>query len=342
VAGRAALDDPGCRRALGAALADADRLVLLGDVLELRERPLRELWPDARPALEAIAAGLPSDAEVVVVAGNHDHRLVDGWLHGRTRAEALGVAAEVAARDGEPVAELVAVLGVERTRVAYPGVWPADDVWATHGHYLDRHTTVPILERLAAGATARVAREPAGGPARAEDYEAALAPVYAWIDALAEARPAAVGPPRATGASERAWRTLRSGGGLRGRALRAGFPLCVAALERGLRSGPLSADLSVAALRRGPLNAIGEVTRRLAVSATHVLFGHTHRAGPLPGDDPEEWRTPDGARLLNTGGWVRETTLLGPDPARSPYRPGFAAWLDDEPDVPPRLVNLLD
>jgi hypothetical protein len=46
------LDDPGCLRALCAAVAGADRLVLLGDLVELRDRPLREALAGARPALE--------------------------------------------------------------------------------------------------------------------------------------------------------------------------------------------------------------------------------------------------------------------------------------------------
>ena len=76
-------------------------------------------------------------------------------------------------------------LGADRVRVRYPGTWLRDDVYVTHGHYLDRHTTVPTLERLAIGAVARVAGEPAGGPAGAEDYETLLGPVYAWLDAYA-------------------------------------------------------------------------------------------------------------------------------------------------------------
>ncbi len=72
-----------------------------------------------------------------------------------------------------------------------------------------------------------------------------------------------------------------------------------------------------------------------------MIFGHTHRAGPLPGDDAQRVGAPARARgLLNTGSWVYEPGFLGDDPARSPYRPGFAVVLDDE--GPPALVNLLD
>ena len=79
---------------------------------------------------------------------------------------------------------------------------------------------------------------------------------------------------------------------------------------------------------------------RLGVSAGCVLFGHTHRAGPLPADDPREWRTASGTRLINAGSWVHEPAFIGSDPARSPYRGGFAVVVDD--DGPPELRNLLD
>ncbi len=71
-----------------------------------------------------------------------------------------------------------------------------------------------------------------------------------------------------------------------------------------------------------------------------MIFGHTHRAGPLPGDDIGDWRAPTGAALVNAGCWVHQPAFLGPDPSASPYRAGFAAILDES--GPPRLVCLLD
>ena len=38
-------------------LAEVDRLILLGDVLELRHGPLRDALAAAQPVMEAIAAG---------------------------------------------------------------------------------------------------------------------------------------------------------------------------------------------------------------------------------------------------------------------------------------------
>jgi hypothetical protein len=104
--------------------------------------------------------------------------------------------------------------------------------------------------------------------------------------------------------------------------------------------GPLNPDISGPELRRAGLLAVGRVLAGLEISASHVISGHTHRAGPLPGDAPSEWVADTGAQMLNTGSWVYEPAFLGETPARSPYRPGFAAVLDD--DDPPALVNLLD
>jgi predicted phosphodiesterase len=313
-------------------LRDVDRLVLLGDVLELRHGPLREALAAAQPVLGELGSAV---GEIVVVPGNHDHALLRGWLERRDSAP-LGLESAVESDPREALGALTESLAPAAVRVAYPGVWLRDDVYAIHGHYGDRHNTVPIVERLGAGLTVRLTGEPRGGPARAEDYEAALAPTYAWIDAVAQ-----MGGLRGSGGDGsfqvRAWRELTGAsgrGGLRRRGLAAGFPVVVAGLNRaGL--GPLRADVSGVELRRAALRAMGEVTERLEVPAAHVIFGHTHRAGPLPGDDRGEW-----GRLLNVGSWVYEPGYLGSDPGTSPYRPGFAATLGD--DGPPQLVNLLD
>jgi hypothetical protein len=325
------------RAALVGALAGFDRLVLLGDVLELRHGPLRDAVAAGVPVLRSLGTALGPEGEVVVVVGNHDHGLLRGWLERREPAVALGLESPVEVDPREALGAVVEALAPARVRVAYPGVWLREDVYAIHGHYLDRHHTVPIVERLGAGLTVRVAGEPVGGPARAEDYEAALAPMYAWIDAVAQG-----GGLRGSGSDGsfqvRAWRALNRTGGrrrLRRRGLGAAFPVLVAGLNRaGL--GPLRADVSSAELRRAGLRAFGEVLARLGVPAeTHVMFGHTHRAGPLPADDRGEW-----GRLINTGSWVHDPAWIGDSPGESPYRPGFAAIVGDS--GPPELVNLLD
>jgi hypothetical protein len=139
----------------------------------------------------------------------------------------------------------------------------------------------------------------------------------------------------------RAWRRLDGsvGGRVTAHATGVGLAALVYALNRA-GIGPLNPDVSGPELRRAGLLAVGQVLAGLGVEASHVISGHTHRAGPLPGDEPSEWVAGTGARMLNTGSWVYEPSFLGDDPARSPYRPGFGAVLED--DGPPTLVNLLD
>ena len=282
--------------------------------------------------------------EVVIVPGNHDHHLLTAWFEQRALAddsrEPLRLESPVTWRAQDPLALIADALAPANVTAAYPGIRLREDVYATHGHYLDRHTTVPLLERIGAGAMARILREPPAGPQTVEDYESTLQPIYAWIHALAQSGARDIGDS-ALDPSMRGWRTLTAQSGrrtLRGRGLALAFPAFVAAMNRA-RIGPLRPDLSGHELRRAGLKAFAEVVRRLGIDAPHVVFGHTHRAGPLPGDDPREWRTPTGSRLLNSGSWVHQPDFLGADPARSPYRAGFGVEIAD--DGPPELVNLL-
>jgi hypothetical protein len=317
--------------------------VLLGDVLELRHGPARDAMRAAEAPLRALGAALGSDREVVILAGNHDHELVAPWFERRGRdgpPAPLALESAVRFADDDPLARIARWLAPARVRAAYPGVWLRDDVYATHGHYADLHLTIPTIERVGAGVMARVVGLPLHGPQRAEDYEAALAPLYAWIHAVAQR----INPDRGGhlhGGSVRGWRALTGPGprSLRRRLTALAFPAAVAALNRA-RIGPLRPELSRTALRQAGLHGMGEVSGRLGVEAGVVIFGHTHRAGPLPGDAPGEWATPAGTRLINSGCWVEEPSFVGRDPGRSPYRVGFAVWVDDA--GPPELVNLLD
>jgi hypothetical protein len=90
-------------------------------------------------------------------------------------------------------------------------------------------------------------------------------------------------------------------------------------------------------LRRAGLLSMARVADVLAPDAPAVLFGHTHRAGPLPGDDEAEWRTLAGKRLYNTGNWYFESAFV--EDERSPYWPGTIAWVSRE--APLLLENVL-
>jgi hypothetical protein len=315
------------REPLLEALAGIDRLVVLGDALELREAAHREAGDVAGPFFADVGRALGERGEVVLVGGNHDHGLVAGWIDARLETEDpgfLGLEERIEPSAAGPLAaRLAAAAAPARVWLAYPGLWLRDDVYALHGHYSDLHTTVPTFERLAAGAMARwVVQLPPEG-ATPDDYEAALSPLYAWMHALTQRSDHAVVSAGA-GASARAWSAL-AGTGRRER------PLRTAAMGAGYAA-------AVAALNRIGLRGIREVLRRLAVRAPYVLWGHTHRSGPWPADDLSEWEV-DGGRILNSGSWVYQPHFLSAEPNASPYWPGTAIAVDEA--GPPRLLRLL-
>jgi hypothetical protein len=108
-----------------------------------------------------------------------------------------------------------------------------------------------------------------------------------------------------------------------------------------LGMAPVTARLLGVQMRRASIPALARVAHRLGVDADWVLFGHVHRTGPLPGDDPVQWQGPVGRpRILNTGCWVWEPVLLHRASPPHPYWPGGAVVL--EAGRAPRAVGLLD
>jgi len=354
------------------AVEDVDRVVLLGDVLELRHGPPREALAAAQPFFSDLAGAL-GDRELVLVAGNHDHALIEPWLTRRAEqadSPPLGLQQMIEPADASSMVEQIAGwVAPARVRFAYPGLWVRPDVYAMHGHYLDCHLTVPTIERLSVAVMSRLLRRPARDFAQVSDYESVTAPMYAWRHAVA--RDARTGNALNGIATVHAWRTLGGGndddadGGqarrngrpvmrsrrdalvarLRMRALVRGFPLAVAALNRaGL--GPLRAEVSSGELRSAGLRAMGEVASRLGLGNAYVVFGHTHRSGPMREDDLGEWDRPPatpggqpGARLVNTGCWTYDSIFLTDTPGESAYWPGACVLVEDS--GAPTLQRLL-
>ena len=69
------LRQPAARARLLPLLAGVDQLVLLGDVLELRQAPLGAALDAARPVFQELGETLRG-RRVVIVPGNHDHALL--------------------------------------------------------------------------------------------------------------------------------------------------------------------------------------------------------------------------------------------------------------------------
>lgn len=332
------LRDSEIRRLLLEEIATADRLVLLGDALELRELPLPRVLEAIRPFFEELGEAM-AGRRVVLVPGNHDHRLAEPLLEELALAgQPLGLEQRAPAAT-DTALRIASWLGGAELEIAYPGIWLRDDVYATHGHYMDCHMTLPRLECVAA-ATAMRAFGPLPDPAGPADYERVLRPVYALAFSLAQVGLAR----RATRPSERAWRAIssrnRAPGRVRRAALRAtvaaGIPASVWSLNRLLHAG-FGADLSPAAISRSAIAAATELARRLGLRDCHVITGHTHRGGP--GEGEAEWELAGGGRLHNTGSWVFASAFHHPGTPPGPYWPGTVTWVED--GAAPRRVRLL-
>ena len=316
-------------------------MVFLGDTVELRERPLAASLDLVRPFFEALGEAL-AGRRMVLMPGT----TTTAWPPPGSRAcgstgGALRSESEWAVEPGDGAAgRLASWMPDVELRLAYPGLWLRPDVFATHGHYLDLHLTVPRLESIAASFMGLVTGR--GRDCRTpEDYEAVLAPMYTFHAELAQgsARSAVA---RGGHVSRDVWRRVNgSAGGRPGAALSrfligsVTIPAAVVALNR-IGMGPFRAELTGEELRRAGLLAMGRVADSLAPEAEHVIFGHTHRPGPLPGDEQAEWTTLAGTRLWNTGSWFLESVLTR-GARDSPSWPGTVLRL--EADGPPTIEN---
>ncbi|MGI8631884.1 MAG: metallophosphoesterase [Solirubrobacterales bacterium] len=323
-------------------LEDVERLVLLGDVVELRDRSVENTLDAVKPIMaefnEVMAGG-----EIVFSLGNHDHQL-DPWPQRRrllTDPEPLALEQIRQPEPDGPLARLTEALPDVDTKLAYPGLWLRDDVFALHGHYLDLHSSVPSFENIGAAALQKGLGidpdNPEQGPTDPATYEDVLAPLYAFSFAFAQADRNKQMGPRASAdmmtkiASSRP-RALLFGG--------VAIPAAIAFLNR-LGIGTFSSDLRANQLALAGVQAMGAVTARLGIDAKHVIYGHTHRSGPHPSDGDIPWNIDGGPRLINPGSWVFEEGTFGtPDDPDSPWYPGRLVELDAE--GPPRLVQVLD
>jgi hypothetical protein len=310
-------------QALLDALAGVDRLVLLGDVVELLEHRPDEAMEVAEPVLRAIGSRLAPGIETIVVPGNHDNELISPWLRAHGIPSALDAELPL---DATPVlAQLASWLAPADVRVRYPGVWLSDRVWATHGHYLDRHLLPEVAFGVARGLLGRL---PSDGAAPL-DYERAGGPSLTRMEALMTRRL----PRPLAGLVDDLFELLRA-------ATMPRVPV-VPRGRLGRAMSPLTSTLLGAQMRRASIPALGRVVHRLGVDADWVLFGHVHRSGPLAADDARDWVGPGGSpRIVNSGSWVYEPLLVHHARPPHPYWPGGAILIEDGGD--PRAVGLLD
>ena len=241
-------------------IAGADRLVLLGDVARAARtaaargarggaarssRSSARRWPAARSCSSPATTTTASPS-----------RCSKSWRWRRRRA--LGLEQRDAAREEAGGRRSPAGSATPSSTIAYPGIWLRDDVYATHGHYMDCHMSLPRVECVAAAAVMR-AFGPVPDPAAPADYERVLRPVYGFSYGLAQSdlalrrRPAPRSAPGATisGRDRRGGRAAARGD--RGPRSAAGVPATVWTLNRLLRAD-FDPDLSAAAITRSGID----------------------------------------------------------------------------------------
>jgi hypothetical protein len=317
---RDVLRRPEALEALLDSLDGVERLVLLGDVVELLEGRPAEAMAVAEPVLRAVGARLGDGREAILVPGNHDAALVRSWA--RAQGTSLSIDAAVPLNASPLLARVTSWLAPARVRVHYPGVWLSEGVWATHGHYLDRHLLPEVAYGVARGVLGRLPRDGAT-PA---DYEQAGGPSFTRVEALLTNR-----LPRPLAA---VWDDLVE-------SVRAATMPGIPRRLLGRRIAPLTAMVLGVQARRASIPALGRVVHRLDVDAEWVIFGHVHRCGPLTGDDLRRWQGPGGRpQLANSGSWVHEPLLVHRARPPHPYWPGGAILLEDGHD--PQAIGLLD
>ena len=176
------------------------------------------------------------------------------------------------------------------------GVWLSERVWATHGHYLDRHLMPESAVGIGRGCcgachSTRPRRwttswDAAHPLSRATGW--LPTPIAALLDDIAELIRASTMPR------------------FRRRFLTE-------------RYAPLISAVLRVQMSRASMPALARVVHRLGVQADCVVFGHVHRLGPLAADDPQKWLRPEGRpRILNTGSWLLRAAAAAPRQAAAP------------------------
>ena len=235
---------------------------------------------------------------------------------------------------------LAGFLAPARVEVAYPGLWLRDDVYATHGHYLDVHVTIPTIERLAAGVMARLVGA-IPDPATPDDYEAVLAPIYALSQASAQRGGqgrAAVGSRSAVGT----WRALAGDAPARGGCARR-RSRCRSGSAWWRPTAPGSGPCSRRSAWRtcGSPACMRSARRRGACGSRRRISSSATPTAPAACRDDDRRVAHAGRhaaaqhRLLDLRDAVHGARPAG----SSPYWPGGAIAIDD--DGPPRLERLL-
>ncbi len=336
--GEDVLRDPAVRRVLLEEIAGADRLVLLGDVVELRDLPVGPSLERARPFFEELGEALgerrgdarprqprppPRRAAARRALDRRQPaaraRAPPRPATGPTAADRRVARAGAAARSPTPAS------GCARTSTR-----PTATTWTpTCSCRAPSASPSPPLIRLSG---------PLPDPATPADYERVLRPIYGFAYGVAQVLPRRPPPPRPLRARLGGARRRTSGDGharAAARAARAGVPGRRSAASTACSAPTSSADVSAAAIFRTGVEAATEMAtpprgrRRPRDHRPHPPRRPARRAKP-------SGRSPAAAASTTPAAGSSPPPSTNPGTPPNPYWPGTVTWLEDDGPAAPR------
>ena len=343
-----------------------DHVVLLGDILDLRFQQLDIALQIATPFLEMLGDVL-SKAEhphVTYIPGNHDHhyasRLIEAEQEQAIDAdEPYTFKHVVAPRDFFLSRQLARLIGsnVEIKFTYFHDTIDSSEgpIFLIHGHYLDLHIDAAPA-RLLSLLQATIASAGQSVETLSPDlYEAILRPQYELLHWIGQS-------PGGGQIQSRIYERLRGGAppSTRLRQIRR------AALNRaasvGGKVGIALAEMVANRLVKGGLSltspareaqveqtisafslSLEALETYLPTGAAYVIFGHTHRPGPLESiDAPEHWTVKmhgQETQVMNSGSWLYDAGKARRPDYRPQRWPGTFILIPDRGQ--PRLVEVL-
>lgn len=347
-------------------LDGVDHIVLLGDILDLRFQQLEDALLIATPFLSMLGEALRGarHPRVTYIPGNHDHhyavRLIETEQERAIETgESFSLRQVVAPPDFFLSRQLARIIGgAVDVRFAYfYDLLDSSEgnLLLIHGHYLDLHlgaAPARLLSLVQASIAAAGQKVEGLSP---DLYEAILRPQYELLHWIGQS-------PGGGQMQSRIYERLRGGAppntrlrqirraALRGAASvggKVGVALAETLANRLIKGGlsltsparEAQAEATIYAFNR----SLEELEPSLPPDIHAVIFGHTHRPGPLADVDAvDRWKvTLRGQEMavMNSGSWLYDGGKARAPDYQPQHWPGTFILIPDQ--GPPRLVEVL-
>jgi UDP-2,3-diacylglucosamine pyrophosphatase LpxH len=347
-------------------LDGVDHIVLLGDILDLRFQQLEDALLISTPFLSMLGDALRGarHPRVTYIPGNHDHhyavRLIESEQERAIEAgEPFTLRQVVAPPDFFLSRQLARIIGGPvdvRFAYFYDTLESSEGpIFLIHGHYLDLHLGAAPARLLSLVQASIAAAGQTVDGFSPDLYEAILRPQYELLHWIGQS-------PGGGQMQSRIYERLRGGAppstrlrqirraALRGAASvggRVGVALAETLANRIVKGGLSLTSPAREAQAEATIHAFNlsleELAPYLPDGMRYVIFGHTHRPGPLEeGDSLDRWRVKmrgQEVAAMNCGSWLYDDGKARRPDYRPQRWPGTFILIPDQ--GPPRLVETL-